>query len=110
MFQTHAGIPASFIDLPTWEAEVAAYLAQVYTAHIVERYYPRLLTKAGQEQTGRGFVLALHLAAADYTKGMPQIVFLGLRQRFEDFVRAVIDDEQVLRDALAALREVGVTS
>lgn len=100
----------AFTTLPAADELLRCLTAVDNSNHVVEKFYPLLLAKAGQEQTGTGFVLALHLAIADYTSGMPPVTFTVLQQRAEQFVRAVIDDARVLDEALATLRDLGLTA
>jgi hypothetical protein len=72
--------------------------------HMVERFYPHILTSAGQEKTGLGVALALTLAASDYTDGMPPVLARVVLLRLPSFVRAIVDDPQVQAEALAGLR------
>lgn len=77
--------------------------------HLVEYFYPRLLKRAGTRATGRGFATALHLAVTDYTAEQPlpvrDTIDTTLRRDLDMYVRAVIDDPAVQRDALDALAE-----
>jgi len=71
--------------------------------HMIERFYPLLLTKAGQEQTGIGLAITLQLAITDYTNNMPPILAKVLQMRLPQFVEAIIEDPQTRADALTAL-------
>lgn len=96
-------VPEAKTVLPDRE-EFARRLCAVHDIpHVVTELYPKLLSKAGTRVTGTSFVLALHLAVADYVKGMPPVVGGTLLRSLDSFVRAVIDDPAVQRDALNAV-------
>ncbi|MGW1363068.1 hypothetical protein ACWCQP_37370 [Streptomyces chartreusis] len=96
-------VPEAKTVLPDRE-EFTRRLSAVYdTPHVVAELYPKLVSKAGTRVTGTSFVLALHLAIRDYGKGMPPMVAGTLLRSLDSFVRAVIDDPAVQRDALNAV-------
>lgn len=76
--------------------------------HLEERFYPRLLPLAGQERVGRGIVVALTLAVADYTEGMPPFMRTALEMRLHEFLPAFTDDADVLAEARDLLVACGL--
>lgn len=99
-------MPDAFTVLP----DAAEFTRRLHTVddepHRVEKFRPRLVARAGTEMTGRGFAMALHLAVEDYAAGMPPIVADALRRELGSYVRTVVDDPAVQRDALHTLTEL----
>lgn len=76
--------------------------------HTVEKFYPLLTKHAGQKKTGMGIVLMFVLAVNDYTAGMPALLTQVLYMRLPEFVKAIVDDDDVRNEAMAGMRKAGV--
>ncbi|MDJ0467093.1 hypothetical protein [Streptomyces sp. H27-C3] len=74
--------------------------------HRVDELYPKVVARAGTRMTGPGFVMALQLAFAEYTKEMPPVIAYALGKELGTYVRAVIDDPAARREALDTLGEL----
>lgn len=74
--------------------------------HAIQNFYPLLARHAGEEKAGMGVVMMLQLAIHDYTQGMPPIMANILQMRVDDFLKALIDDEEALEEALTMMRTV----
>lgn len=74
-------------------------------SHIKHRLYPLILENAGRSLSGEGVVNVLAIAIGTYTNDFLQEVRGEIRTYLmgliEQFVRALIDDEQVLEEAIA---------
>lgn len=78
-------------------------------SHAVERLYPLIQRRmAGRETTALGLVLGLHLIIADYTEGMPPVMESVMLYRLPEFVRVLVDDEEVRNETLGILAEQGL--
>lgn len=64
-----------------------------------------LLEAAGKKLNGVGVVHAVVLAIAEYGQYQPRVVVETLRIQTIDFITALIDDEEVRRDALTFFSE-----
>lgn len=80
--------------------------------HLTGSLHPYILKAAGLDQTGPGVALMLRLAVVDYLREAPvqpgeaaalRQVGSALGAMLPDLARALVDDPQVLADALAAL-------
>jgi hypothetical protein len=70
--------------------------------HLQERFYPKLIKRAGDELNGLGVLLAVQIAIAEYTEGMPPMMAHLMQFQVEDFCAAMINDQEVLADAKRA--------
>lgn len=76
-------------------------------AHPVRNLYPHIASRiANSEVTGPGVVLALRLVLADYTAGMPPMLAYIAQSQESNYIRAIVDDQVVLADAIAMLDRV----
>ena len=71
--------------------------------------YPLLLKDAGKEYSGPAIVTILLYALSDFAQGgrlmaIPRI----LRMNPDDYIKALVEDPQVRREALASLRSAGI--
>lgn len=94
--------------LPDQDEILRRLLAVDDSAHLTDGFYPHITKAAGRELSGMGVVMLLHLAVADYTADFPPAMSVVMLTRLEAFTRALVDDEQVLADALDALRQLGL--
>lgn len=69
-------------------------------SHLQERFYPLLLKNAGEERVATGVVLMITLAIHDYSEGMPPMIQSLMFMKMEDYLQALIDDEDVLQEAI----------
>jgi hypothetical protein len=69
-------------------------------SHLQERFYPLLLKNAGEERVATGVVLMITLAIHDYSEGMPPMIRGLMFMKMEDYLQALIDDEDVLQEAI----------
>jgi hypothetical protein len=87
------------ITLPGQE-EMLQRLIQVNdNAHAQERFYPILLKSAGEARVAAGVVVMLQLAIYDYTEGLPPMIGGLLQMRLDDYIDALVDDEEVRKAA-----------
>ena len=94
------------IVLPEREDMLRRLKSVLDEPHAVERFYPLILKDAGRELVGMGVVMMLQLAIADYTAGMPPIMMAVVQMNVDDYITALVDDEEVRGDALAMMRSV----
>ena len=73
-------------------------------AHYEERFFPLLTKQAGKELNGFGVLMAVQLAIADYTDGMPPLMANLMQYQVANFCAALVDDGDVLADAMTALK------
>lgn len=75
---------------------------------VMIRFFPQLLTCAGQTRSGLDIATTLVTA---FNKNAPRLSPVDTGRLFvqlEKFAKAIIDDREVLRDALDELRAMGV--
>lgn len=83
------------VQLPEY-GEMAARLATVNDdPYINERFHPFILKSAGKELYGEGIFLMLHLAIHDYSDGAPPMMAAILQMSIKDYIKALIDDEEI---------------
>jgi hypothetical protein len=68
--------------------------------HLQERFYPLLLRNAGEEKVATGVVMMITLAIHDYSEGMPPMIQGLMFMNMENYLKALIDDEEVLQEAI----------
>lgn len=90
--------------LPSREDIIARLTAVNDTPWNVEKFYPRVAAAAGTERAGGGLPLLFELAIADVCDGDP--LAAAVRMQVPAWLRALVDDEQVLADALEAFFEI----
>lgn len=88
------------IILPDREDMLRRLKSVMDEPHAVEQFYPLILKDAGRELVGMGVVMMLQLAIADYTAGLPPVMGAMLQMRVDDYITALVDDEEVRNDAL----------
>lgn len=81
--------------LPSAEDMEARLLAFDDDPYMRENLYPHLLKHAGQTKVPMGVVMALVMASNDFTKGLPQTVWIALSMRLPQLVDALVDDPAV---------------
>lgn len=76
--------------------------------HLQERFYPILLERAGETKVARGVIMMLALAIRDYSNDLsfPEMIQDSLLNRMEFYLRALIEDEEVLNDAITTWGEI----
>ncbi|HRY22324.1 MAG TPA: hypothetical protein P5311_00975 [Candidatus Dojkabacteria bacterium] len=74
--------------------------------HLQERFYPLLLRNAGEEKVATGVVMMITLAIHDYSEGMPPMIQGLMSMNMENYLKALIDDEEVLQEAIEFFQEV----
>jgi hypothetical protein len=90
------------IQLPARDEMLRRLIKVDDRPHPIERFYPLILEHAGEKLSGPGVVMMLLTAMGDYTNGLPPKAFKLLMTRFNEFVKALVDDQE----ALAAAFEV----
>jgi hypothetical protein len=75
-------------------------------AHYEERFFPLLTKQAGRELNGLGVLMAVQLAIADYTDGMPALMANLMQYQVDAFCAALVDDAEVLADAVTAHKSI----
>jgi hypothetical protein len=70
----------------------------------IEHFYPRIAKAGGTERAGFGLPLLFELAIADVCDGDP--LASTLRLLVPSWMRAIVDDPEVLAEALGAFREM----
>lgn len=94
------------ITLPEREDMLRRLKSVMDEPHAVERFYPLILKNAGRELVGMGVVMMLQLAVADYTADLPPIMGTLVQMNVDDYITALVDDEEVRGDALAMMRSI----
>jgi len=74
--------------------------------HKREKFYPIILKNAGRELAGMGVVNMFVFAIHDYTQGMPPFMAVMLFDQIDDYVQALVDDEQAKAEALEMVAQV----
>lgn len=93
------------IRLPQ-RVEMLRRLRSVTTvSHVREVLHPKMAKYAGQEKTGAGIHLMVAMAIRDYIRDFPPVMGALLRRDIPKYLRALIDDAEVLADALHAHEE-----
>lgn len=69
-----------------------------------EHFYPKIAAAGGSERAGVGLPLLFELAIADVTDGEP--LASAMRYLVPAWLRVLVDDEEVLNDALGAFYEI----
>ncbi|MCH8986978.1 hypothetical protein IIA94_02315 [Patescibacteria group bacterium] len=87
------------ITLPKHEEMLQRLMQVDDNSHLQERFYPILLKNAGEEKVAQGVVLMLQLAIHDYVEGMPPMIGGLLQMRFDDYIDALVDDEEIRKEA-----------
>ncbi|MCX4681603.1 hypothetical protein OG413_41105 [Streptomyces sp. NBC_01433] len=95
-------MPAAATVLPDQDEFTRRLQALDGEPHKVKEFYPKLVRKAGTRVTGAGFVMALHLAVSE----LPPVIAGTLLRELDAYVRVIIDDPVVQRDALKALADL----
>jgi hypothetical protein len=72
--------------------------------HVVNGLYPYILRHAGKDATAKGVVIIVKLAIRDYTQGFDRSLKAIIMELSEDIVKALVDDQEVRKEALRALR------
>lgn len=89
--------------------ELSHRIAEADPDRVVPGLYAGILKMAGRTLSGSGVAVALSLAIAEHTRGLegdntpPHVYEALLMKMLPDFVKAIVDDEQVRTDALATL-------
>lgn len=78
------------------------------TNHLQERFYPILLKRAGETKVAIGVIMMLTLAIHDYSNDLPfsRMIQESLHSRMELYLGALIDDEEVLNEAIEIWRRI----
>jgi len=86
-------------------AEMMRRLAAVNnTPWNIEHFYPKIALVGGTERFGFGLPLLFETAIADVCEGDP--IASTLRLQVPSWLRAIVDDGEVLADALEAFEQV----
>ena len=96
------------ITLPSGDEIVRRCSSIVTMDYMQARFLPHLHKLGGRELVGPGVVMALTLAIYDFTSAgkFPPIVGTFLNMKVPDLVRAIVDDPEVVADAMEMLEEV----
>jgi hypothetical protein len=70
----------------------------------VENFYPRIAEAGGTERAGFGLPMLFELVIADACDSA--LVAQTLRIQTPNYLRAIVDDPEVLEDALSVFREI----
>jgi len=70
----------------------------------IEHFYPLIAKAGGTERAGSGLPLLFELAIADVTDGDP--LASVMRLLVPAWMRAIVDDAEVLAEGLAAFQEI----
>jgi hypothetical protein len=76
--------------------------------HMIEHFYPKLMSLAGTERAGGGIVTGLVLAVNDYTEGMPPFMAQVMFMKVHQFLGAFTDNPEVLKEARNHLAAAGL--
>ena len=76
--------------------------------HLAERFYPLLLSYAGQEMESTGIVVAVTLSLAEYTEGLPPVLWVHLKPRVHEFASVFTDDPDMLAEVRSVLAAAGL--
>jgi hypothetical protein len=90
--------------LPERDDMLARLKAVMDEPHAEQYLYPKLLRHAGQTKAPEGIALMFVLAIADYTAGLPASLGIALDFTLPRWVTAIVDDEDVRREALEVIR------
>lgn len=74
-------------------------------AHVVENFYPLLLEQAGEPKVGTGVVLMYFMAVGHYAYAREAEIDI-VTSKAEEFITALLDDEQARDEALGLFRGV----
>lgn len=69
-------------------------------------FYPYIVQEAGAQRDASGIVMILQLAFMEFLKRQPKVVAAALLMRTEEYVRALVDDKKVQKEALAHVAEM----
>lgn len=97
------------IELPDLDEMRRRLETVVLDNHGRQNFVPRLLENAGRQLVGQGVVMMIQLAIYDYTKGMPPIMSAMMQVQVKDLVIALVDDDEVKKDALDMIEQVEKT-
>jgi hypothetical protein len=90
----------TLVTLPDVDEMMKRLIGVKDDPHVNDRLYPDICRMGGKEYYGLGVTMGLVLAIHDYSEGMPPIVENVLLMYVPKYLEALIDDEQVRRDAL----------
>lgn len=103
-------MPSSAVVLPDAEQMMESLRGVMDAPHAVEKLYPRICNNlAGQEKAPEGVCLTLSLALKDYVEGLPPIMAPPIYMLAEDFIRAIVPDEDACSQALTVWNEATST-
>ena len=88
------------IVLPSHEQMVLRLLPVGAWTHLINLFYPRLLSCAGKERSTAGFVTLLLLAGEDYNQRRPLHFKAIERHDLKLYATALIDDQEALEEIL----------
>lgn len=96
--------------MPSQEDIVSRLTSVSAQPEFVQGFYPHVAKVAGRELAGPGVVMTLTLAIYDYTQDMPvpmrRVMSAVLNTNMAAYVEALVDDEQVKREALEMIATV----
>lgn len=95
----------SWITLPDRDEMLRRLLTITQTQHTVEGFFPHILSCAGQRLRSKGVVNMVWVAFLEYTDRANAAYTAHFMWLLESSVRALIDDEVVLAEALQLLEE-----
>jgi hypothetical protein len=88
-----------FIVLPQRDEMLKRLLRVSTEKYLQEKLYPLILNYAGSEKLPEGIVMLLMLSIHDYCEGMPPMMSTILTRKVPAFIDALVDDEDVAREA-----------
>jgi hypothetical protein len=98
------------ITVPGREELARRLTAYNDSAHVQDGFHSRLLKIAGQRKTPEGLAMALLLAYAEYTSGLPRIVQVQLVMAMPWYIGLLTDDLEARQTTRAYLVDADLLS
>lgn len=99
-------MPSYNVVLPDAEQMMESLKGVMDEPHAVEKLYPRICRDlAGQEKAPEGVCLTLSLALKDYVESLPPVMAPPIYMFAENFIEAIVPDEDACSQALAVWKE-----
>jgi len=96
------------IVLPEIEEMQRRLISVDNTEYMSSKFYPLLTEYAGREMEILGVVHVLVLAVTIHSEGKPPMFSKVLFMRLPEFVKALIDDEEMRSEILQEMRAIGI--
>lgn len=98
-------LKAACRHLPSRQTMLERLLRVSSEPHLVQHFYPRLLSNAGTTKQPLGVIMLLELAIIDYTEGIP-VMYRVMHTRMESLIWALVIDEDARQETLQQYREI----